>query len=407
MYLLLALALAFTGIEGHSAVVLAAEMTAANLTEDQAEELVVNSFWYSEKIPETKELMAELEAAGYSKAVMKKAYLLVVKKYGSKEKAILHYNEQFGGDYKTIFNNLYQAYVGKSKPTGGNIAKMDIFSMDEQLYTGKNIKPSVTIMDGSYTLKKGTDYIVRYKNNKAIGKATVTIKGKGKYSGSVKKSFSIVAVKTSDIAALYLNMAELVGKDVHLAWSQSGNGESDGIQILRSSKEDGTYQVLDTLTDAESENRSKNGYIDTTANGKAYYYAVRAIVKVSGKTYKGEIQNKIKAYESTADWYRSDSGYVRVESYEGKMEGFVEYTKDGKVSWRCDWPSNASEGEVTWVDAKTEETNTDTINYDLYTPGEYYDQGVNVQVNVFYGKSDFYYIWVQDGTGFKKAFQKV
>ena len=40
-------------------------------------------------------------------------------------------------------------------------------------------------------LAKGTDYTVRYSNNKAIGTATVTITGKGRCAESVKKTFRI------------------------------------------------------------------------------------------------------------------------------------------------------------------------------------------------------------------------
>ena len=41
------------------------------------------------------------------------------------------------------------------------------------------------------TLKKGTDYTVSYKNNTNVGTATVTITGKGNYTGTVKKTFKI------------------------------------------------------------------------------------------------------------------------------------------------------------------------------------------------------------------------
>ena len=50
-----------------------------------------------------------------------------------------------------------------------------------------------TIVHGcrSTTLKASTDYTVSYKNNTNAGKATVTITGKGKYNGSVTKTFTI------------------------------------------------------------------------------------------------------------------------------------------------------------------------------------------------------------------------
>ena len=57
-------------------------------------------------------------------------------------------------------------------------------------YDGKAKKPSVTVTLGDKTLGKD-DYIVTYKNNKNIGKATVTITGKGNYTGTIKQTFTI------------------------------------------------------------------------------------------------------------------------------------------------------------------------------------------------------------------------
>ena len=58
-------------------------------------------------------------------------------------------------------------------------------------YTGKSIKPTPKLKVNGYTLKKGTDYTVTYSNNKKKGKATITLKGKGNYKGSKKKTFKI------------------------------------------------------------------------------------------------------------------------------------------------------------------------------------------------------------------------
>ncbi len=59
------------------------------------------------------------------------------------------------------------------------------------VYTGKAKKPGVTVYYGTAKLKKGRDYTVSYTKNINAGKATVTIKGKGSYTGTVKKKFTI------------------------------------------------------------------------------------------------------------------------------------------------------------------------------------------------------------------------
>lgn len=62
-------------------------------------------------------------------------------------------------------------------------------------YNGKSHKPTVTVKLNGKKLTKDTDYTVKYKNNKKIGTATVTITGKGKYSGSIKKNYKITVKK--------------------------------------------------------------------------------------------------------------------------------------------------------------------------------------------------------------------
>ncbi len=58
-------------------------------------------------------------------------------------------------------------------------------------YTGKAIKPKVTVTYAGKTLKKGTDYKVSYSKNKNVGKATIKVKGIGSYTGTVKSKFKI------------------------------------------------------------------------------------------------------------------------------------------------------------------------------------------------------------------------
>lgn len=76
----------------------------------------------------------------------------------------------------------------------GNVSVTGINSKGYS-YTGYAIKPNITLSykvgSKKITLKKGTDYTVSYKGNTNNGTATMTITGKGNYSGSVKKTFKI------------------------------------------------------------------------------------------------------------------------------------------------------------------------------------------------------------------------
>ena len=58
-------------------------------------------------------------------------------------------------------------------------------------YNGKAQTPSVIVKDGSTTLASGTDYTVAYSNNINAGTATVTVTGKGNYSGTKTADFTI------------------------------------------------------------------------------------------------------------------------------------------------------------------------------------------------------------------------
>ncbi|MBR4211947.1 MAG: peptidoglycan DD-metalloendopeptidase family protein [Oscillibacter sp.] len=65
-------------------------------------------------------------------------------------------------------------------------------------YTGKPVTPAVTVKYGSKTLKNGTDYTLTWANNVKAGTAAkVTITGKGNYTGSVAKTFSIIGETTT------------------------------------------------------------------------------------------------------------------------------------------------------------------------------------------------------------------
>ncbi|MCC8101131.1 MAG: leucine-rich repeat protein [Clostridiales bacterium] len=72
-------------------------------------------------------------------------------------------------------------------------------SQSSYTYDGTAKKPAVTVKDGSTTLTAGTDYTVSgYSNNKKPGTATVTLTGKGDYSGSTASvNFTINKISQS------------------------------------------------------------------------------------------------------------------------------------------------------------------------------------------------------------------
>ncbi len=64
-------------------------------------------------------------------------------------------------------------------------------TIKDQTYTGKELKPALTVKLGKTVLRNNTDYTVAYTNNKNAGKAKVVIKGTGSYQGVKQASFTI------------------------------------------------------------------------------------------------------------------------------------------------------------------------------------------------------------------------
>lgn len=153
------------------------------------------------------------------------------------------------------------------------ISKATVSTIKNQVYTGKAIKPFFTMKYNGMKLKAGTDYTVTYSNNKKTGKATITIKGKGNFTGSKKVTFVIVPKKVT------------VSKVVS---SKSGTATvsfipvtgASGYQVSYATSKNGTYKVAGTT--------KKVSYsINKVAKNKKIYVKVRAYVTVDGKKVYG------------------------------------------------------------------------------------------------------------------------
>ena len=121
-----------------------------------------------------------------------------------------------GADYTVTYSSNIKAGTAKMTITGtGNfkgsktvsftikkksLSKAKVTGLTYYKYTGKVKKPVPTVklsVNGkTKKLKKGTDFTVTYKNNVKAGTATIYIKGRGNYSGTIKKTFRIYKSKT-------------------------------------------------------------------------------------------------------------------------------------------------------------------------------------------------------------------
>ena len=99
--------------------------------------------------------------------------------------------------YHVFFKDVKFVSIGGQTGAVTNISKTKISALKTRAFTGKPLTQALTITYGGKKLVNGRDYTLTWKNNKNIGTASVTIKGKGKYNGSVTKKFRITVQKNA------------------------------------------------------------------------------------------------------------------------------------------------------------------------------------------------------------------
>ncbi len=108
---------------------------------------------------------------------------------------------------KTVTFNITRANIASVKAAGVNAS---------YTYKGSAIKPVPKLTYNGKTLKSGTDYTISYKNNTAAGKATITLAGKGNYTGTKTVAFTIArksiasGVKITGVKASYVYRGALI-----------------------------------------------------------------------------------------------------------------------------------------------------------------------------------------------------
>lgn len=149
-------------------------------------------------------------------------------------------------------------------------------------YTGKALKPAVSVTDRYMDLHEGVDYTLAYSANTEIGTAKVTIKGKGAYTGTVTKTFKIVlkkpvlkSAKSSTARTAVVAWEKVPGATSYAVYAKYGNGWKE---IGTTTKTSFTHNGSNKVWKAES--------------GKTYTYTVRAYREKAGKTYSSAYNSK-------------------------------------------------------------------------------------------------------------------
>ena len=176
--------------------------------------------------------------------------------------------------YKTVGGiKYYSAYSDIKSVLVTSKLKSASLSITKCVYTGEPIKPTVIVKDSSNKTVSSSFYTVKYSNNKLVGKATVTITGKGNYSGTIKKSFVIMPK---------YNSIELTSKKKAFKVSWKKDNMVSGYMIMYST--DNRFSS-DVKTIDVSNRSTTSKTISGLNKGKTYYVKVMSYVKVDGKKY--------------------------------------------------------------------------------------------------------------------------
>ena len=221
-----------------------------------------------------------------------------------------------------------------------SISKASVtLSTSTYAYDGKTKTPSVTVKVGGKTLKKDTDYTVSYSNNTKVGTAKVTITGKGNYTGSVSKTYSIkndfkkatisgISNKsytgkniTQSITVKYNGKTLKNGTDYTVSYSSNKNIGTATVKIAGKDSYTGTITKTFKINPAKQniqklKSKSRSFFIDWAQKGSATGYEIQYATnsKFSGAK-KVTVTNNKTDKKTISKLSGKKKYYVRVRSY--------------------------------------------------------------------------------------------
>lgn len=150
-------------------------------------------------------------------------------------------------------------------------------SATKLIYNGSARKPGVTVKLGGKTLTKGKDYSLSFSNNVKPGKATVTVKGKGNYSGSQTVTYYIAPRKVT------INKVSSPAKyKIKAVWTRESKATGYNIQVATNAD---FYNPKKFYTKS---NNTTTKTITGLSSGRKYFVRVRAYKQVGSRKVCGK-----------------------------------------------------------------------------------------------------------------------
>ena len=169
------------------------------------------------------------------------------------------------------------SYTGSIElPFNINPAPVDLLSgIKSMTYTGQPLTQDAVVTSGETQLTEGTDYTVSYENNKLIGKAYITVRGRGNYTGSLTKSFTILP------KSVWIKGTDETEHRFTARWEEPDE-ETDGFELQYSLDESFQKDVTNvTVKDAGKTSMT----FDKLDKDKPQFIRIRAYKDVGGETF--------------------------------------------------------------------------------------------------------------------------
>lgn len=272
----------------------------------------------------------------------------------------------------------------------------------EYTYSGNPCKPKPDLYIGTKELENGVDYLLSYKSNVNAGTATMTVTGKGAYTGTKKFTFKINKYDAGVDAGglIKVNNGELIS----VKYEKGGVTPKPRVTISINDKE----QELKEKTDYTLGYSNNKEAADVNAENPKTHKPVPPTVTI---TFKGNLSGKqpVKFEITKKDMSQPESGCTltasdvatKAKTFSWKQTKITITDRNGKkLAAKTDYNPNVryfsdiscdDEYELTeatlptdkypygkgWVYVKATAAET-SKNYEGYVIGRYYVSGINI-----------------------------
>lgn len=210
------------------------------------------------------------------------------------------------GKYTAVFSGKGR-YSGTYKVTWTITASstITVAAIKDQPYAAGGVTPEVTVTDGTGTkLVKGTDYTVKYANNKKIGTATVTVTGKGNYKGAK-------GTQTFNITGQDIGLLNVASKDVNFVNKKNKYKSAPVVTDVNGKK----VSAKEYTVTYSYENGLPVGTNDIPKSGTV----IRVTVTGKGTNYTGSKTTEYRVIDKT-------NNISDTKAYKAAVQGIFVYT---------------------------------------------------------------------------------